>query len=81
MKMSKCNFYSKEIQYLGHIVSATGIQPLPSKTYAIEHMQPPTTPQTSLSLSWVSWIQQEVHTRICQNCQATNNAHSTTSKV
>ena len=45
MKMSKCNFFSKEIQYLGHILSATGIQPLPSKTYAIQHMQPPTTPK------------------------------------
>ena len=25
MKMSKCNFFSKEIQYFGHILSATGI--------------------------------------------------------
>ena len=45
MKKSKCNFFSKEIQYLGHILSATGIRPLPSRTYAIEHMQPPTTPK------------------------------------
>ena len=45
MKMSKCNFFSKEIQYLGHILSATGIQPLPSKTHAIQHMQPPATPK------------------------------------
>ena len=45
MKMSKCNFFSKEIQYLRHILSATGIQPLPSKTHAIQHMQPPTTPK------------------------------------
>ena len=43
MKMSKCNFFSKEIQYLGHIFSATGIHSLPSKTHAIQHMQPPTT--------------------------------------
>ena len=43
MKKSKCNFFSKEIQYLGHILSATGIQPLPSKTHAIQHMNPPTT--------------------------------------
>ena len=45
MKMNKCNFFSKEIQYLGHILSATGIQPLPSKTPAIQHMQQPTTPK------------------------------------
>ena len=45
MKKSKCNFFLKEIQYLGHILSATGIRPLPSKTHAIQHMQPPTTPK------------------------------------
>ena len=44
-KKSKCNFFSKEIQYLGHILSATGICPLPSKTRAIQHMPPPTTPK------------------------------------
>ena len=45
MKMSKCTFFSKEIQYLGHILSATGIQPLPSKTHTIKHMQPLITPK------------------------------------
>ena len=45
MKMSKCNFFSGEIQYLGHILSATGIQPLLSKTHTIQHMQPPTMPK------------------------------------
>ena len=45
MKKSKCNFFSKEIQYLGHILSAMGIRPLPSKTHAIQHMHPATTPK------------------------------------
>ena len=45
MKKSKCSFFSKEIQYLGHILSATGIWPLPSKTHAIQNMNPPTTPK------------------------------------
>ena len=45
MKKSKCNFFLKEIQYLGHILSATGIRPLPSKTHAIQHMNPPTMPK------------------------------------
>ena len=35
MKLGKCHFFYKEIQYLGHILSTTGIQPLPSKTQAI----------------------------------------------
>ena len=45
MKKSKCNFFSKEIQYLGHILSATGIRPLPSKTQAIQCRDPPTSPK------------------------------------
>ena len=32
MKLSKCHFITKEIQYLGHILSTKGIRPLPSKT-------------------------------------------------
>ena len=45
MKLSKCYFFSKEIQYLGHIFSTKGIQPLWSKTQVIQQMQPPTTPK------------------------------------
>ena len=45
IKKSKCSFFLKEIQYLGHILSATGIRRLPSKTHAIQNMNPPTTPK------------------------------------
>ena len=31
MKLSKCHFFTKEIQYLRHILSITDIRPLPSK--------------------------------------------------
>ena len=44
-KKSRCSFFSKEIQYFGHILSTTGIQQLPSKTHTIQHMNPPTTPK------------------------------------
>ena len=45
MKLSKCHFFSKEIQYLGHILSTKGICPLPSKTQVIQKMHPPTSPK------------------------------------
>ena len=45
MKLSKCHFFSKEIQYLGHILSTKGIHPIPSNTQAIQKMHPPTTPK------------------------------------
>ena len=38
MKLSKCHFFTKEIQYLGHILSTKGIKPLPLKTHAIQNM-------------------------------------------
>ena len=41
MKLSKCHFFTKEIQYLGHALNTTGIKPLPSKTTAIKIMNPP----------------------------------------
>ena len=43
MKLNKCHFFTKEIQYLGHILSTKGIQPLPPKTQVIQNMHPPKT--------------------------------------
>ena len=41
---------------MGHILSATGIRPLPSKTHAIQHIQPPTMPkQVQAFLGLVSY--------------------------
>ena len=45
MTLSKWHFFTKEIQYLGHILSTKHIHPLPSKTQAIQKMHPPTTPK------------------------------------
>ena len=45
LKASKCNFFKKHIQYLGHLVSGEGIEPLPEKLEAVKKMPPPTTPK------------------------------------
>ena len=45
MKFSNCHFFTKEIQYLGHILSTKGIQLLSSKTQAIQKMHPPKMPK------------------------------------
>ena len=45
MKLSKCHFFTKEIQYLGHILNTKGIKPQPSKTQAIQNMHPPKVPK------------------------------------
>ena len=81
MKKSKCSFFSKEILYLGHILSATGIQPLPSKTHAIKNMKPPVTPKHGQSFPSISWILQEIHKGICQNSKTTHSAYQTANKI
>ena len=45
LKASKCSFFKKHIQYLGHLVSGDGIEPLPEKLEAVEDMPPPKTPK------------------------------------
>ena len=45
VKFSKCYVFTKEIQYLGHILSTKGIQPLPSKAQATQTMHPPKMPR------------------------------------
>ena len=41
MKHSKCDFFKKEIHYLGHLISTEGISPLPNKLDCIQHMPVP----------------------------------------
>ncbi len=43
LKMSKCKFLQRKVEFLGHIVSKDGIEPCPSKTDVIRHLAPPTT--------------------------------------
>ena len=45
LKMEKCSFLKKHIQYLGHIVSGNGIKPIPEKLSAIQQMPRPYTPK------------------------------------
>ena len=41
MKCSKCDFFKCEIYYLGHLISADRIRPLPNKLDSIKHMPAP----------------------------------------
>ena len=45
LKHEKCCFFKKHIQYLGHLISADGIQPLPEKLESIAKMSAPKNPK------------------------------------
>ena len=41
LKCSKCQFLRKEVEFLGHIVSAKGIRPNKNKVSVITSLEPP----------------------------------------
>ena len=45
MKLIECHFFTKEIQYPGHILSTKGLWQLPSKTQVIKNMHPAKIPK------------------------------------
>ena len=45
LKESKCNFLKKHGQYLGHLISRGGIEPIPEKLDSIKNMPAPQTPK------------------------------------
>ena len=45
LKESKCNFLKAHVQYLGHLISGKGIEPVPEKFKIIKNMPSPTTPK------------------------------------
>ena len=41
LKLEKCGFFKRHIQYLGHLISTDGFQPLPEKVESIAKMPAP----------------------------------------
>ena len=41
LKLSKCQFWKKEIEYLGHLVSQEGINVMPDKINTVLRIKPP----------------------------------------
>ena len=44
-KLEKCSFFKRHIQYVGHLISADRIQPLPEKLKSIAKMPAPRNPK------------------------------------
>ena len=72
LKASKCSFFKKHIQYLGHLVSGDGIEPLPEKLEAVENMPPPKTPKEVRQFLGLVGILQKICAKVCRHCQTLN---------
>ena len=75
MKLSKCHFFAKEIQYLRHILGMEGIRPVPAKTEAIKAMHPPVNPKQVRAFLSTSGILQKIHQELCKNSKTTDIAN------
>ncbi|KAJ9547300.1 LOW QUALITY PROTEIN: hypothetical protein OSB04_019843 [Centaurea solstitialis] len=56
-KFSKCEFWLREVQFLGHVVNAKGIKVGPAKIEAVMNWEPP----KNLKLSGLGGLLSEVH--------------------
>ena len=45
LKRSKCSFMRMHVEYLGHLISEKGIEPMPDKLSAIKEMPAPRNPK------------------------------------
>ena len=60
LKLEKCSFFRKHIQYLGHLISADRIQPLPDKTGKYSKNASTQKPKGSETISWTSRLLQKI---------------------
>ena len=61
LKESKCDFFKKEIHYLGHLISSEGIHPLLEKLDTIHNMPRPKTPKEIKQFLGFMWFLQKIH--------------------
>ena len=78
---NKCSFFSKEIQHLGHTLSATGIRATTCQNSCHTRHATTNDTQTSQSLLWISRLLQKVHQGICKDSKTTNPSHQIASKI
>ena len=62
LKLQKCSFFKKHIQYLGHLISDEGIQPLPEKLESIAKMPTPQKGKTGKTVPRTCRLLQKIRT-------------------
>jgi len=64
-KPSKCVFFKSPIEFLGHLVSAEGIEPQPDKVERIENWPVPHCLTRASSFYWSGQLLQALHQALC----------------
>ena len=75
LKLEKCCFFKKHIQYLGHLISAEGIQPLPEKLESIAKMPAPKTPKEVKQFLGLVGYYRKFVPRFCRHIKSIDTSH------
>ena len=62
-KWSKCEFWFKQVQFLGHVIGREGIMVDPAKIEVVLNWERPRTPYKSKKLSRIGWILSKIRPR------------------
>ena len=76
MKLNIYHFFAKEIQNLGHVLSTTGIRPLPSITAAINLMKPPKNAKQVRAFLLSCLLLLQVHQEFCSDSKTSHSPYS-----
>ena len=74
LKLQKCSFFKKHIQYLGHLISDEGIQPLPETRKHKENANP-TNSKTGETIRRPGRLLQKVCSSFCRYILTTHQTH------
>ena len=74
LKPSKCHFFWKEINYLGHHVSTEGMKPGMDNMEGITEMVPPQDSDGNPSVLGCHQVLLKVYQRLCQHCPASKRS-------
>ena len=66
IKLSKCQFLKTHLHYLGHRISANGLEPLPEKLEVIKNLAPTRNVDKACQI-WVVRLLQVICSSFCQH--------------
>lgn len=74
IQLDKCEFFRKEVQYLGHTVSEEGVKPNTDKIEIIKKMAHPKKQKGNPPISRNLRVLSQVHQRFCEIGETFNRA-------
>ena len=72
VKLSKCQFFKTQLHYLGHKISADGLESLSEKLEAIKNLAPTKNIDKVCHILQTTGILQVIHSSFCRHLSSNN---------